>query len=301
MVKILSPKNDVVFQKLFGTQEHKELLISFLNSILIKSGNEEIKSISIEEKRLDVSILVDEKLSILDIYVTTNHNAHINVEIQLINKYNMIERTLFYWSKMYMNQIKKGVDYSKLNKTITINILDFDYIDTVKYHSWYQLYEAEEQNKLTDILEIHFVELNKFNKANKEYNDKLQKWLQFIINPCSEEVQSIMVKDHEIKEAMDILSQISGDEEIVRLAEMREKAILDENTRLNAAKKQGIELGEIKARREDILDNLKEIGEVSKELISIIESESNIDKLKKWLRFSIKCESIEEFIQKIDA
>ena len=287
MVKILSPKNDVVFQKLFGTEQHKEILISFLNSILIKSGNEEIKSISIEEKRIDVSILVDEKLSI--------------VEIQLINKYNMIERTLFYWSKMYMNQIKKGVDYSKLNKTITINILDFDYIDTIKYHSWYHLYEAEEQNKLTDILEIHFVELNKFNKANKEYNDKLQKWLQFIINPCSEEVQSIMVKDHEIKEAMDILSQISGDEEIVRLAEMREKAILDENTRLNAAKKQGIGLGEIKARREDILDNLKEIGEVSKELISIIESESNIDKLKKWLRFSIKCESIEEFIQKIDA
>ena len=116
MVKILSPKNDVVFQKLFGTEQHKEILISFVNSILIKSGNEEIKSISIEEKRLDVSILVDEKLSILDIYVTTNHNAHINVEIQLINKYNMIERTLFYWSKMYMNQIKKGVDYSKLNK-----------------------------------------------------------------------------------------------------------------------------------------------------------------------------------------
>ena len=173
MVKILSPKNDVVFQKLFGTEQHKEILISFLNSILIKSGNEEIKSISIEEKRIDVSILVDEKLSILDIYVTTNHNVHINVEIQLINKYNMIERTLFYWSKMYMNQIKKGVDYSKLNKTITINILDFDYIDTIKYHSWYHLYEAEEQNKLTDILEIHFVELNKFNKANKEYEKRL--------------------------------------------------------------------------------------------------------------------------------
>lgn len=44
MVKILSPKNDVVFQKLFGTEQHKEILISFLNSILIKSGNEEIKS-----------------------------------------------------------------------------------------------------------------------------------------------------------------------------------------------------------------------------------------------------------------
>ena len=38
-MKLLSPKNDVVFQKLFGNNENKELLISFLNSIISKSGN----------------------------------------------------------------------------------------------------------------------------------------------------------------------------------------------------------------------------------------------------------------------
>jgi|GEM_PF-5823085 len=34
MTKLLDPKNDVVFQKLFGMKNHKNILISFLNPIL---------------------------------------------------------------------------------------------------------------------------------------------------------------------------------------------------------------------------------------------------------------------------
>ncbi|WP_434799503.1 Rpn family recombination-promoting nuclease/putative transposase [Terrisporobacter vanillatitrophus] len=122
MNKLLSPKNDVVFQKLFGVKQHEKILISFLNSILEPSGNDRIKSLTFEEKTLDVSLIASEKLSILDIRVITESNVNINVEIQLINQYNMIKRTFYYMSKMLLKQLVKGDNYKDLNKTITINM-----------------------------------------------------------------------------------------------------------------------------------------------------------------------------------
>jgi predicted transposase/invertase (TIGR01784 family) len=54
---------------------------------------------------------------------------HVNVEIQLISQYNMIKRTIFYMAKMLISQLAKGEDYSCLNRTVTINILNFNYIN----------------------------------------------------------------------------------------------------------------------------------------------------------------------------
>ena len=183
-MQLLSPKNDVVFQKLFGRNENKDVLISFLNSIIIEAGNVRIADVKIEEKKIDLSMLIDEKISILDIYVTTDIGTHINIEMQMINEYNMIKRTLYYWSKMFLRQLVKGEDYSKLEKTITINLIDFN-IDNV--HNYYHLINDKTNKKLTDIMEIHFIDMKKFRENGKINNDKLEKWLQFIEDPKVEE------------------------------------------------------------------------------------------------------------------
>ena len=189
MTKVLDPKNDVVFQKLFGMKIHKNILISFLNSILNLSGENSIKEVEFEEKHLDVSLIASEKLSILDLHVITENDMHVNVEIQLVNQYNMIKRTIFYMSKMLLSQLKKGEDYSDLNRTVTINILNFNYLEGEKFIKYYSLFEKDTKMLLTDLLEIIFIELPKFNmfkesrkdiQANKDYNEKLYKWLTFL-------------------------------------------------------------------------------------------------------------------------
>ena len=181
MIKVLDPKNDVVFQKIFGMKKNKPILISFLNSILNLTGEERIKEVEFEEKILNVSLIVGEKLSILDLNVTTESNIHINVEIQLINQYNMIKRTLFYMTKMLLSQLKKGEDYSELNRTITINILNFDYLEDENFIKSYGLFEKNTKESLTDLLEVIFIELPKFKRSkeihksiipNKEYKNK---------------------------------------------------------------------------------------------------------------------------------
>lgn len=299
MIKVLDPKNDVVFQKLFGMKKHKSILISFLNSILNLNGRNAIKDVEFEEKHLDVSLISSEKLSILDLHVTTETNMHVNVEIQLINQYNMIKRTIFYMAKMLLSQLKKGEDYSCLNRTVTINILNFNYLEGENFIESYGLFEKETRKSLTDLLEYIFIELPKFTEANKDYNNKLHKWLTFLSNPTGKETEEFMKTDEEIKEAMDILYKISGDKEAIMLAEMREKAIMDEQSRLNGARKEGLEEGKKEVLKETILDNLNEIGSVPKNLIDCINKQDNLEVLKSWTKIAVIAESLDEFQEKI--
>ncbi len=209
----------------------------------------------------------------------------------------------FYLSKMILKQLVKGDNYNQLNKTITINILDFDYIKDEKFHSSYHLYEDMTKKLLSDIVEIHFIELKKFEKSKKDYNNKLHRWLSFLINPEGKEIDIMKKEDTEIKEAMDVLYNISGDKELIQLAEMRDKAIRDEKSRLQGARDEGREEGikqgakdalvksTIKLLRKkfkDIPDNiiesilklsLEKIEEINEDLFDI----ESLEELKKYL------------------
>lgn len=236
-MQLLSPKNDVVFQKLFGRNENKDILISFLNSIIIEAGNIRIADVKIEEKKIDVSMLINEKISILDIYVTTDIGTHINIEMQIINEYNMIKRTLYYWSKMFLKQLVKGENYSKLEKTITINLIDFNIDNSDNVHNYYHLINDKTNKRLTDIMEIHFIDMKKFREHGNIDNDKLEKWLQFIEDPNGEESDSMASIDSDIGKAKEILSLLSCDDDVKALAELREKALMDEKSRIDGALK----------------------------------------------------------------
>lgn len=261
-MKMLSPKNDVVFQLLFGKNQNKVILISFLNAILKDSIHEEIIDVTVKEKKIDVNMVIDEKISILDVYVETNNSTHINVEMQIVNEYNMIKRTLFYWSKMYLSQLVKGQDYELLNRTVTINILDFNFIESEKYHTIYHLTEDDSKEMLTDIMEINFIELKKFQKSSNSNNEKLERWLKFINDPNDKEVDEMAKVDKDIMKAQEILTLISSDEEAKQLAEMRQKAIMDKISFENAVKRkyriEGREEGLKEGRKEGLKEGRKE-------------------------------------------
>ncbi|WP_346876835.1 Rpn family recombination-promoting nuclease/putative transposase [Clostridium sp. UBA5712] len=239
-------------------------------------------------------MIASEKLSILDINVTTENSTHINVEIQLINQYNMIRRTIFYLSKMILKQLIKGDNYNQLNKTITINILDFDYINDEKFHSSYHLYEDMTKKLLSDIVEIHFIELKKFEKSKKDYNNKLHRWLSFLINPEGEEIDIMKKEDTEIKEAMDVLYNISGDKELIQLAEMRDKAIRDEKSRLQGARDEGIKQGAKDALAKSTIKLLrKKFKDIPENIIESI-LKLSLEKIEKINGDLFDIESIEE-------
>jgi len=79
------------------------------------------------------------------------------------------------------------------------------------------------------------------------------------------------------------------------LAEMREKAMMDEQSRLKGARREG----GLEVLKETIIDNLSEVGNVSQNLISLINKEDNMDVLKYWNKIAVMAESLDEFEEKI--
>ena len=92
----------------------------------------------------------------------------------------MPERTMFYWSKMFTSQVIPGDTYKTLKKCITINIVDFKCTPLKKLHSSYHLTEDETGYRLTDILEVHFLEMPKLADLEiaRDENDAVVEWLK---------------------------------------------------------------------------------------------------------------------------
>ena len=154
--------------------------------------------------------------------------------------------------------------------------------------SWQILLKNSQNNKttLTEDLEIHIIEIPKINRMLE--NGKLKKWILFLENSEWEETKRMAEKEKEIKEAIETLEDISSDEEKERIAELRQKYIMDRKSEIRTAKeigvKEGLEKGIEKGIKEGInkekreiakkmlqkgmpLENIAEITGLSKEII----------------------------------
>ena len=119
----LKPLNDFIFKKLFGEKGDEPILISFLNAVLQKTHWEEITSITIKENTELTKELINDKIGRIDVRAVTDKGEEIDIEVQIANQNNMDKRTLFYWSKLYLEGIQKGEDYKTLSKVIILLIL----------------------------------------------------------------------------------------------------------------------------------------------------------------------------------
>ena len=211
----LKPLNDFIFKKLFGEKGDEPMLLSFLNAVLQKTHREEITSITIKENTELTKELINDKMGRIDVRAVTNKGEEIDIEVQIANQNNMDKRTLFYWSKLYLEGIQKGDDYKTLSKVITINLVDFEFLEISSYHSSYHLWEDEKKDyMLTDLVEIHFIELPKFRKLeSKDFKaNSLQRWLAFLEKDVSKTIlEELMQLEPAIKMAEDKLDYLSSD------------------------------------------------------------------------------------------
>ncbi|NWQ41043.1 Rpn family recombination-promoting nuclease/putative transposase [Bacillus sp. EB106-08-02-XG196] len=232
--------NDFLFKKLFGDENDNELLIGLLNAILKK----EIVNLTIESEKLD-RFKEEEKLGILNIKAKMADGEKVNIEVQLLNQKNMIPRTLFYWSKLFVEDFESGRNYKELKKTVTINILGFklEELRSESFHSIYKLGEAQTNNNLTDLLEIHFIEFPKFEDVMYDLNNPLHCWLLFLKDDVPDYILREVLRMDVISKAEEKLTMLSADPETRREYERRAKALSDERSRLEDARESGIEKG----------------------------------------------------------
>ena len=239
--------NDYIFKKIFSKKGNESILKDFLISVL---------DIPIQkvETRAEVSLerqIEENKLGRLDILAKLDDSTIVNIEVQILNKYNFIDRTMYYWSGNYYNELRAGEDYNKVKKVIAINILDYEIFEEGPYHEIARIRRDFKNKILTDKMELHFIQIPKFLKENRGTKTKLEQWMQFISQKDEKEVELAMKENEEIKKANEEYEYLTGDEAERRLALLREEAIRDEKTMLKGSREEGIEIGRKEGKKEN--------------------------------------------------
>lgn len=231
--------NDYIFKKIFSKKGNESILKDFLIAILdIPIEKVEVQAEVSLEKELE-----ENKLGRLDIVAILDNKTIINIEMQISNKYNFIERNLYYWSGNYYNNLKAGCDYRNVMKTITISILDYEIFKEGPFHEIGRLKRDYQNRVLSNKLEMHFIQIPKFIKEERANKTKLDQWMQFISQANKGEVELAMKENKEIKKANEEYEYLTGDDAERRLAYLRDKAIRDENNMLAAAREEAIRQG----------------------------------------------------------
>ena len=282
-MKLLKPKIDVVFQSLFSKKNEK-ITKAFAEAIL----DEKVRKITINDDKELFRERPEDKLGILDLELDINDSEKVDVEIQLVDRSNIQERLLFYFSKLYYNEVKKGDDYKKAKRVVMVAILDYDLDLTKEIKNMETIWQLREKNArdlvLTDKVEIAIIELSKVRaEYEKNKNNKKAQWALFIDDPNTKEVEEIMKENEDIEEAVVTVHKMTEDEKMRRLADLREKAIMDEK----AIRRKGYEDGELngikKGRAEsqrDMAKKLKTMGMSAKDIEKVTElSIEEIEKL----------------------
>ena len=247
-------------QRLFN-KDNQKITKAFAEAML----DEKIHHMTINEDKELLSDTLDKKTGILDLQIDVNNTEKVDVEVQLVERSNLPERLLFYFSKLYLKGIGKGEDYRIAKRVVLIAIIDYNLkieIEDKKMETIWQIVEKNHPKTiLTNKFEIHILELEKVKeeyKKNKE-NKKAQ-WLLFLDDPETKEVKEIMEKNEDVKEAVIEVRKLSQDEQLQREAELREKAIMDEKAIYQAGLDNGKEEGEKLGRKKGRVETMKEVA-----------------------------------------
>ena len=169
--------------------------------------------------------------------------------------------------------MQRGEEYTKAKRVVIIAIVDFEIDITKELRRMETIWNIREKEKtekvLTDLLEIRIINLRRVREAyQQDKENKKNQWVMFLEDPNSKEVKEIMEKNEDVKKAIITVKEMSEDEKMERLAELREKAIRDEKALYNTGIREGKELG-IKENKREIAKKMLSKGIKIKEVIEL--------------------------------
>ncbi len=281
----VNPKIDLVFKKLFGSEENKDILKSLINAVL--PDNQQITEVEIKNP-YNVSDYAEGKLTILDIKAQDENGVFYDIEMQIKGTDFYGRRTLFYWAKMFgsqldyindlptateqISELEKLADleqqgklgYSGLKKCIVISLMDFNFFPDKKYQRCFMLKDVEtnETHKDLDYLDLYFIELKKYKGELQNVKTTLERWITFLNNAHKYNKKTLpkeLAEIEEISKANLQLEVMYLDEQEKRYYESQQKFWFDQNAFMKEAIEKAHEQGELNKQIE-IAKNFISIG-----------------------------------------
>lgn len=241
MSELLDPTNDYVFKRLFAGAP--ELLVALINDL--RPDLPDIAAVEV----LNPDIAPDElrgKHIVLDVLAQDADGHRYNIEIQVRRYDAWHRRGLFYLSRTLGTQLEAGEDYQELRAAVGLHLLAFDlFTDNARERQqavWRFEMRDQQQPDVTlgNILQLNLVELPKAERLGLQ-PAPLAAWVPFFRH--WQEAMMADIEHEPVKQAMNRLRELSADEEARRLAFVRERALRDEVSFLNEARRKGLEEG----------------------------------------------------------
>lgn len=225
---IMLPTVDFCFKELMQNENIRKGIVA----ALLKLHPEDVEKTDLMPTILQKQY-EDDKYGILDVRVKLKNGVQIDFEMQVVYYDYWANRSAYYLGKMYVDQIREGDSYDRLQKCIQVSILDHTYFqDDEKCYRRIALCDTE---------------------TGKEYTDLLQ-WMRFLGGKCREDFKKMAENNSTFEEAYDVLDRLSADEKKRLEYEARQKAIRDHDIMMKTAKRLGLEAGIAEGREKGIAE-----------------------------------------------
>ncbi len=270
-------KNDIAFRKIFGNENKKIILLSFLNAVMKLEGDSRIADVEIINP-YQLPIIKNLKASIIDVRAWDKRGNTYIIEMQVSEPDGLDKRLLYYASKDYSQQIESGEQYAKLRPVIFIGIFDFHFTKGAKYLSHHAVCDVQDGERVIKDMDFYFIDLPKFTTPLADLKGITDKWVYFIKEAENLEVIPANVDDEGLKEAYLGANKHSWTKEELRAydyAAMREQ---DERGKLTLAVRRAEEKAEERgekrgreANETDTITRLYRKGKTAEEISDLLD------------------------------
>jgi predicted transposase/invertase (TIGR01784 family) len=248
----IKPTVDFAFKKIFGSPENRPALVGLLNAILdLPQPIEDVQILN----PFSYQEFAEEKQIVLDIRARDMEGRWLNIEMQVSVLAGLINRLVYYACSLYVEQLKSGEDYSRLCPAISICLLREElFRDTRVPHHRFRLADVEQGRLLADTVELHTVELGKYNVVEERLAEasEIEKWVFFFLYASEYEAGRLreLLPGEGFERAIAAAEAIAGRTEDRMMYDQREKAERDYRWAIESARREGLELGLQKGREE---------------------------------------------------
>jgi predicted transposase/invertase (TIGR01784 family) len=255
----IDPKVDYAFKKVFGSTANIDLLISLINAVLSLPTGREVVALEIRNP-FNEKETAEDKLSVLDVKARDASGRLFLVEMQMLAPQHFRNRVLYYWARAYSEQLAEGNEFRDLRPAISICFVANRLFPQVSaYHQRFVLADQATGEVLSEQIEVHLIELQKFTLAARDVKTPLEAWCYFLVH--GEELDTAAVPAPlsvaPVNRALEVLNVMTQSELERERYESRLKAIRDENDRLYGAREEGRKEG-----RKEGLDKGALIGQI---------------------------------------
>lgn len=192
-------KSNRVLRKILNSKENLDILQDFIETFL-KIEIKEIKLNPYLETKSN-HLPSEENFGIADVRIKLENYEEFNIGIQFIDGYYAQNKMLLYYAQIHSNQLEYQDDRT-IARTITINMLDFNYLKSEQYFNKIVI-----PSKTENQIELYVIELPKFTSSRNKVMDKQEAWMTYLCGKQDEKLEEVLVKFNKIKKLDNLLEK----------------------------------------------------------------------------------------------